>query len=127
MNFDWVEYLDLAKHLAGEVVTSVTTESKFRASISRAYFAADRTAKNFLRDRDGNRVGPPNEHDKIVNLFAGHPTDRTRRRIGQNLNRLREYRKQADYDDVWELAPLASSMLAALLYAQKVVDDVASL
>lgn len=45
MNFDWEEYFNLAKELAG-----TTEEAKLRSAVSRAYYSAFCLARNYLRD-----------------------------------------------------------------------------
>ena len=45
MKFDWEEYFNLAKELAG-----TTEEAKLRSAVSRAYYSAFCLARNYLRD-----------------------------------------------------------------------------
>jgi len=40
MSFDWSEYLDIARELAGQATASSSAEAKKRCAISRAYYAA---------------------------------------------------------------------------------------
>lgn len=99
MSFDWTEYFVLAQDLAGQGVTSPTEEAKLRSAISRAYYAAFCKARNHLRDREGCSIPDTGEaHAKVRDIFRDSP-DKQRTRIGTELNRLREDRRKADYDD----------------------------
>jgi len=99
MSFDWTEYLALAQDLAGQRVTPPTVEAKLRSAISRAYYAAFCKARNHLRDREGHDIPTTGEaHVKVRDIFRDSPY-RQRKSIGTTLNRLREDRRKADYDD----------------------------
>ena len=53
MSFHWAEYLDLAYELAGVgVAHPAGAEAHQRAAISRAYYAAYKTALNVARSKD---------------------------------------------------------------------------
>ena len=58
MNFDWSEYLNIARELAGQATASFSAEAKKRSAISRAYYAAFCSARNHLRDRDNDQNIP---------------------------------------------------------------------
>lgn len=51
MSFDWSEYLNVAKELAGVETSAASQEAKLRAAITRAYYAAFIKARNHLRDK----------------------------------------------------------------------------
>jgi uncharacterized protein (UPF0332 family) len=124
MSFDWSEYLTLAQELAGELVLS-NEEAKSRSAISRAYFSAYCIARNFLRDKEGYRIPEDSDahslvRDLFVKSYVGH-----RRRIGQNLERLRLDRNKADYDDIFTGLP--SSVTVALNLAKWVISTLSTL
>lgn len=52
MTFDWREYLTLAENLCTNSHTFPNQEACFRVAISRAYYAAFCTARNYAKDYD---------------------------------------------------------------------------
>jgi uncharacterized protein (UPF0332 family) len=121
MNFDWSEYLYLAQELAGEAQNPVTDEARFRAAISRAYYAAFCNARNHLRDEDGDNAIPKEGVHSYVRRQFQKSSDRRRRKIGADLNRLLTDRQQADYEDSVMNLPIKarySISLAAQILAE---------
>ncbi len=113
MSFDWSEYLKLAQDLTGQAVGSASQEAKQRAAISRAYYAAFCKGRNYLRDVDKLLVPSGGRAHQYVREQFKKNTDRFRKRIGYNLDRLRSDRNKADYDDdVTTLEMTASADLA---------------
>jgi uncharacterized protein (UPF0332 family) len=98
IDFNWKTYLDLAKELE-----KGTDEARLRSSISRAYYAAYCSARNCMEDVCGRQL-PFDEpsHQYVIEYYNGNKGVRTnprRAKIAQNLMRMRERRKMADYDD----------------------------
>ncbi|WP_250125350.1 hypothetical protein [Chroococcidiopsis sp. CCMEE 29] len=101
MSFDWSEYLNVAKELAGTATTPANQEAKLRAAISRAYYAAFIKARNHLRDREGLLIPTTGDaHSYVSNRFE-LSLDPIRQSIGEKLQRLRRFRRQADYVDIF--------------------------
>jgi len=98
MTFDWSEYLKLARELAGENGSSANEEARLRSSISRAYFAAYCVARNFLDNKGHGIPRGPTGHRYICDLLQESIFDEEKQ-AGVDLNRLRNRRNQADYDD----------------------------
>lgn len=100
MSFDWAEYLDVAKSLSGQSATPPGREAALRAAISRAYYAAFCSARNHLRDRDNVQTIPLDgrAHFDVPAEFSASDIA-ARRQIGEDLNRLRLARRDADYYD----------------------------
>ena len=99
MTFDWSEYLELAQELAGDGAGSPNEEAKLRSSVSRAYYAAFCKARNHLRDIDGYQISQHvNVHKHVRDQFKDS-SDKSRKKIGTDLDRLRKRRNKADYDD----------------------------
>ena len=116
MMFDWSDYLDLAKELAGQTASQATEEAKLRSSVSRAYYAASCKARNYLRDIEGRSIPSTGDAHVFVRDEFRHSADRLRRKIGNNLNRLRLDRNKVDYDDpVTGLSSMATMDLAIAL------------
>jgi len=100
MKFDWSEFLDLAQALAKQTVAPSWQEAALRSAVSRAYYAAFCKARNHLRDREGHRIPATGRaHQYVRDKFKKSP-DKTRKRIGSDLDRLRSDRNRVDYDDV---------------------------
>ncbi|MBI4556899.1 MAG: HEPN domain-containing protein [Candidatus Hydrogenedentes bacterium] len=98
MKFDWSNYLVLARALVGQESKPAEREAQFRAAVSRAYYAAFCSARNYLRDRDPDVPDSGEAHIYVQNAFEQDDAE-NRRRIGNVLRRLRISRRKADYDD----------------------------
>lgn len=108
MSFDWSQYLDIARELAeqAENAPHPLQEAKYRASISRAYYAVFGKARYHLRhndkipepdplvDSNGQRV---NIHQYVKEVFK-NSGDQERIEIGLALDRMVQNRNVADYD-----------------------------
>jgi len=123
MSFDWADYLKLAEALTHDPVSPGPEEASLRTAISRAYYAAHRSASNLAASR-GEIIpaGLASDHGLVIAHFQ-NATDPTRQKIGAHLSRLRGNRNKADYDDVFSGRPadtarssvaLARNVLAAL-------------
>lgn len=99
MTFDWSEYLQLARELAGKTTTSSSQEAKLRSAISRAYYAAFVKARNFLL-QDGLTIPRENAHQYVINQFR-NSSEAVRRDLGEKLQILRNFRNKADYNDTY--------------------------
>lgn len=104
MSFDWCELLNLAIELKDRG----SNEADLRSSISRAYYASFCTSRNYLRDKQydpylkstwllmKNGIGV---HSYVIKKFKeGYDPDW--QDIGDNLERLFDNRKKADYNDL---------------------------
>lgn len=120
MTFDWSQYLKLARQLAGYAGTEddpCNDEGKFRAAISRAYYAAHISARNFIIDKDGS--APDSQRDLHEKFKQGPKSEK---KIGRQLEQMKKSRLKADYEDtfdglVWErnrVIKLATRVLEAL-------------
>lgn len=106
MSFDWAQYLFLAQDLAG-LSPSVppSQEARLRSAVSRAYYAAFCEARNVLRKK--GRYTPAwddNVHTYVRDQFRRDPNP-VYRKIGDDLNRLRIDRNEADYSEVVRRLP----------------------
>ncbi len=125
MMFDWSDYLDLANELAGEIASQATEEAKLRSSASRAYYAAFCRARNYLRDIEGRSIPLTGIAHVIVRDEFKLSTDKQRRKIGQNLDRLRIDRNKVDYGD--SVTGLSSMVTMDLTMALKVISTLNAL
>lgn len=113
MSFNWSEYLQLARQLAGKATISANREARLRSAISRAYYAVFIQARNHLRDREGLIIPAKNTHRYVINVFKSHSSIE-RQEIGKNLERLRVRRNQADYNDCFANLPKMTTRLLKL-------------
>jgi len=125
MMFDWSDYLDLAKELAGQTASQATEEAKLRSSVSRAYYAAFCKARNYLRDIEGRSIPSTGDAHVFVRDEFRYSADRLHRKIGNNLNRLRIDRNKVDYDD--SVTGLSSMVIMDLTIALKVISTLNTL
>jgi uncharacterized protein (UPF0332 family) len=102
VTFCWKHYLDLAEDLA----TSRTDEAKLRASISRAYYAAFCNARNYMLTKDNNQFPTRIDHHRYLARYYKGDLDESksdvegiRSIIGKDLNIMRVFRGNVDYDD----------------------------
>jgi len=101
MSFNWSDYLTLAKSLAKQESDPLLSDEAYkRTAISRAYYAAFHSALNFASSSEGfSPTGRGEDHIRLIRHFQ-KSTDRPGQSIGANLNRLRDNRRRADYDNI---------------------------
>ena len=129
MSFNWSEYLNIARELAGQATASSSAEAKKRCAISRAYYAAFCSARNHLRDKDHDQDIPVGgeAHGYVRRQFKTSE-DKVRREIGEDLARLVAKRNLVDYkDDITFLRDLDGETYVALNWSQEVISDLSRL
>jgi uncharacterized protein (UPF0332 family) len=125
MTFDWREYLTLAENLYTNSHNFPNQEACFRVAISRAYYAAFCTARNYAKKYDHLILRKTGEDHRIVKDHYSFANDsnteqqRKRRQIGINLDRLRNLRNKADYDDIF--SRLENEAKYAITLSKKVI------
>jgi uncharacterized protein (UPF0332 family) len=122
MNFNWSEYLTLAQVLTGKATVS-SPEAKFRSAISRAYYGAFCSTRNYLI-KQGHEIPKTGEAHKVVREIFMNKKDLLSKQIESNLDRLRKDRNDADYEDQFPGA-LNEKTALDLSRAQKVLNDLA--
>ena len=121
MKFDWEEYFNLAKELAG-----TTEEAKLRSAVSRAYYSVFCLARNYLRDIEQDPRLSHNKtdikvHKYVADEFIHHKSkSKTMIEIGKDLNRLRPRRNKADYEDI--IFNLPKEAITALMLAENIIS-----
>ena len=95
MSFDWQNYLTLAQYMMDTAEEFPETEACYRSVVSRAYYAM------FCMTRDY--------------------VSQVRQKIGNQLRRLHQHRKKADYDRDLGEAPV-NKATKALCEAQRVLE-----
>ncbi len=82
MDFNWAEYLVLAEQLHKEGIISPADEAKIRTALSRAYYAAFKTAERYLQSHGGvKRQENEGSHEAVIRIYEDS-ADRSKRRIG---------------------------------------------
>ena len=106
-----------------------SAEAKKRSAISRAYYAAFCSARNYLRDKEHDqdiRAGG-DVHGYVRKQFKTSE-DEVAREVGEDLARLVAKRNLADYeDDMVALRDLDGETYLALNWSQEVISDLAQL
>ena len=123
MSFIWVDYLTVASTEHSD--TSGYAEACLRSTISRAYYAALNTARKLLREQWGIEVPETAEIHRFIPQWFMNEEDLDRKEIGTLLDRLRDRRRKADYDD--EISKISSLATRSLIDAQLVIDYVSTL
>lgn len=97
MQFDWKEFLELARDLARRTGAGYSKEAADRTSVSRAYYAAFCYARNYAEKLLGFiPKHTAEDHQRLKNHFirlGGVWTD-----LGEDLDDLRKWRNKCDYD-----------------------------
>jgi uncharacterized protein (UPF0332 family) len=113
MTFDWYQYLVLAEYLYDNRDTFPDREACLRAAISKAYYAAFCSARNYARDFDRLVLDESaQDHGSVKKHYIRAP-DPKNRQVGNSLDRLRDLRNQADYSDsIEKLEELAKAAIS---------------
>jgi uncharacterized protein (UPF0332 family) len=113
MTFDWHQYLILAEYLYDNRDTLPDREACLRTSISKAYYAAFCSARNYARDLDRLVLDESaQDHGSVKKHYIRAP-DPKNRQVGNSLDRLRDFRNQADYSDtIDKLEELAKAAIS---------------
>ena len=105
MSFVWLDFLTLAQRLVSDPSNPGPEEAALRTAISRAYYAAFRSAATFAQVQDGLTLyGTGEDHARVIAHFR-FANDPSRKDIGFLLNRLKQRRTNADYDSGLEGEP----------------------
>jgi uncharacterized protein (UPF0332 family) len=95
--FRWTDYLELARELVSSEVSPQLREARFRTAVSRAYYAAFCSLREYASDRLGfSAANTGEDHTGLVNFLGrlGSPWFS----IAQDLSRLRKWRNRCDYE-----------------------------
>lgn len=116
MPFEWQDYLSLAQELSQRQSDDPLYEAALRSAISRAYYAAFCSARDFLRNTDTTIPLTDESHKDVWETY---------RQKGKNFNaifvngsRLKNRRRAADYD--YKLRDLEKEIALAFADAKNV-------
>jgi len=128
MSFNWSEYLSLAKDLAGISHNKASINAKLRSSISRAYYSAHCTARNYLENRENLTIPKTGAaHELVIRQFSrigNRSNNQDYIKVSRKLKTLQIQRADVDYrnklrdkklpDRVTEVLSLADYIVNAL-------------
>lgn len=110
MKFRWGDYLNVALVVAADAdpsgpkpvcvpLAQENEEARYRIAISRAYYAALGVCREHIKAIDSSyslsRTGE--EHNEIRHFFLGNADPNTKK-IGRSLGKLKDARRNADYE-----------------------------
>jgi uncharacterized protein (UPF0332 family) len=95
--FDWREYLNLAKFLLGLKSSEISKEALYRCAVSRAYYSAFCWARNYAQRNLGFKPTKKTEDHKLVREILAKEGFIE---IVEKLDDLRKWRNSCDYQDV---------------------------
>lgn len=101
MTFNWEHFLTVADYLRNNCnnIAQIDREAAFRTAISRAYYAAYNTARDYAENNLGGiMVFGSGSHDNLINTFKHFKDDnQSYASIALNLGRMKVHRVDADY------------------------------
>jgi len=116
MTFQWSDYCHLAKYLQGGRLEGVNPEACHRSAVSRAYYSAFCSARNYRQEKTGSKLPENSAVHHDVQVWFESRKDPSSRAIASQLAILWQKRLQADYDDLPRtLNPEKDSALCILL------------
>lgn len=124
MSFTWAEYLHVARYLVEHSSVSGYEEACLRSAIGRAYYAALHTARHLLRDQWGIEVPKTVEIHRVIPQWFMDEEDPYWQEVGILLDRLRDRRRRADYED--EITRVSALAKRSVTDAQLVIDRVSA-
>lgn len=98
MTFDWKEYFLISNYLVNNQ-SIILEEAKIRIVISRLYYSALITTRNYLEDVEEKNLGKGAEiHGVIIEILRAS-SDRQRQKLAEYLKMMRQERNKADYEN----------------------------
>jgi len=116
MPFDWCDYLELARALVDLRGSSYSQEATQRSAVSRAYFAAFCSARNYAVNNLGYKPERgANDHAEL----RKHLQKQRYPELASRLNKLRQWRNACDYDN--NVSQLCEMVRDSLRVAEKII------
>jgi uncharacterized protein (UPF0332 family) len=117
MNFDWKEFLNLARELHTTSKIKSNQEAVQRTVISRAYYAAHHYSYIYAEETDYQRQDGGKNHRGVIHHIGIHSPE-----TSTLLNNLFDIRGDADYEDTLE-EPYRQAEIA-LSFAEKIIGNI---
>jgi hypothetical protein len=127
--FNWQDFFNLADEWHKTCVTQPSLkEARFRCVISRAYYSAWNSCKDYAESLKAIRAIPAsgNSHDNIIQWFSRGNTPE-HKAIASNLIRLKQSRVKADYYSSMRVSSPENAANDALYLANRVLNDLGGL
>lgn len=128
MGFDWTKYLELAECISENAKDLPHEEACYRASVSRAYYAAFCTTRVFICevDRVDKAEFEGGGHRKVRDHLK-NSGDKLRRKIANQLERFHFDRIRADYHDNIRGEKPRSMAFKSIAAAKKILSEIEAL
>jgi uncharacterized protein (UPF0332 family) len=127
MTFNWKDYLTFAENLQAAPNTPGPEEAALRSAVSRAYYSAFRAALEYGKKNGYTATRTGEDHNKIREYFRNIQTNHAKNLdISTQLNRLHDYRRQADYENTLKTKP-ENMIVYAISMAKKVFQNIEDL
>ena len=95
--FDWTEYQKLADIMV-ELELSISCEARYRAAVSRYYYASFHCAKQYANKHYGLKItGKSEDHERVTDNLVQNAHEDFVSLSAQQLRKLRRYRNMCDY------------------------------
>jgi hypothetical protein len=118
MSFDWQDLLDLARQMEQQASKGGTdAEAMHRSAVSRAYFSAFCHARNYA---ESYLKYQPKQDERDHGSLRAHLKSKRRQGDADRLERLRQWRNDADYLNDLPWNDVALVVATALVEAEKV-------
>jgi glycerol-3-phosphate O-acyltransferase len=115
--FEWVDFLDLAEELAARP----DDEAAARTAVSRAYYAAFHTGRDYL-----DRAEIPLDRVRNAHVQVQRELRKQSAQMGQDLELLHFWRKNADYD-TQQFSNVNEQARSAVTLARETIDAIKAL
>jgi len=126
MGFDWIKYLELAECISMNVKDFPNEEACYRASVSRAYYAAFCTTRGYISKVDKIEFEGGDAHSKIRD-YLKNSGDKLKRKIANQLNGFHFDRIKADYHNDIRRENPCTMAFKSISTAKKIVSEIEEL
>lgn len=124
MSFHWADYLTFASALVNDPENPGPAEAALRSAISRAYYAAFKSAVEVAISEGYRSRHSGDDHALIRAHFRNQTPDHVNQRkaISTYLSRLNKSRTQADYENTFRYQTPRAAAHIAIGMAEKVIE-----
>jgi uncharacterized protein (UPF0332 family) len=121
MAFNWQEYLELAKELAGLQRSEYSRECAYRSAVSRAYYSAFCWCRNYAEKHSGFKpTGEAKDHKYLREYLRKLGKDWGK--IASKLDKLRRWRNKCDYDNDLNNIDLEGMVYQSIEISQEIIE-----
>lgn len=128
MPFKWIEYLRFSGQLTNNIGHFSCPEACKRTAISRAYYSVFKLAENHMfktaKSSDIPLGEPP--HKRTIIYYKNH-NDPKRKKIGVDIDRLKNIREDADYDEEFSTGDVDNALIEGINRATTILSELRKL